>query len=91
MKTAKKGGVETISVRGDFSARQKEDASYNTCYVINSNPADENVLYNVMTRDIEFKGDYVYTSSYAVVHLIDNFLANEVIFDAETNKFKTNK
>ena len=91
VKTAKKGGVETISVRGDFSARQKEDASYNTCYVINSNPADENVLYNVMTRDIEFKGDYVYTSSYAVVHLIDNFLANEVIFDAETNKFKTNK
>ena len=71
--------------------KQKTDPHYNTCYVVNTESADENVLFNVMTRDMEFKGDYVYTSSYAVVHQIDGFLANEVIFDAETNKFKTNK
>lgn len=91
VKTEKKDGVATIAVRGDFSDKQKTDPHYNTCYVVNTESADENVLFNVMTRDMEFKGDYVYTSSYAVVHQIDGFLANEVIFDAETNKFKTNK
>ncbi len=90
-KYPKNDNKETISVRGDFSEKQKSDPNFNTCYVVNTESTNENVLYNVMTRDIEFKGDYVYTSSYAVVHLIDNFLANEVIFDAETNKFKTNK
>jgi hypothetical protein len=91
VKTEKKDGVATIAVRGDFSDKQKTDPHYNTCYVVNTESADENVLFNVMTRDMEFKGDYVYTSSYAVLHQIDGFLANEVIFDAETNKFKTNK
>lgn len=91
VKTEKKDGKETIAVRGDFSEKQKSDPAYNTCYVMNTNAADENMLYNVMTRDIEFKGDFVYTSSYAVVHQIDGFLANDVIFDAETNKFKTSK
>ena len=88
VKTAEKDGVETLSVRGDFSAKQATDPDYNTCYVMNANAADENVSYNVMTRDIVFKGNYIYTSSYAVVHQIDGFLANDVIFDAETDKFK---
>ena len=93
VKTAKsKDGKETISVRGDFPDKQESDPDYNTCYVVNTNPGDENALFNVMTRDIDFNGgSYVYTSSYAVVHLIDGVLANEIIFDAETNKFKTNK
>ena len=44
-----------------------------------------------MTRDTEYSGGYVYTSSYAVVHQIQGglgFLVNDVIYDAETNQFK---
>jgi hypothetical protein len=92
VKTATKGGRETLSVRGDFSEKQKGEPNYNTCYV-NNNPEDENRLYNVMARDIEFKGDYIYTSSFSVVHQIDGFLANDVIFDpaaeSGSGRFKT--
>ena len=44
-----------------------------------------------MVREIEYKGDgSINTSSYAVVHQVDNFLVyggEGGIYDAETNKF----
>ncbi len=83
-------GKSTISIRGDFA-----DGDYNVCYVNNTVETEEHRLYNVMTRDIEYSGSYVYTSSYAVVHQIVGqnpgelgFLVNDVIYDAETKMFK---
>lgn len=74
----------TISVAGDITGMD------NTCYVINR-AGTEGQHYNIMTRDIEFKGSNanatIETSSYAVVHQIDGFLVNDRIFDATTQKF----
>ena len=70
----------TISVKGDF-----EDFD-NTCYVNNAE-GTEGILHNIMTRDIEFSGQNIETSSYAVVHQIDGFLVNSRIFDATTQTF----
>ena len=71
----------TISVKGDI-----EDMD-NTCYVMNVE-GTEGTLYNIMTRDIEFASTgNIETSSYAVVHQIDNFLVNDRIFDAEKKTF----
>lgn len=74
----------TISVAGDITGMD------NTCYVINR-AGTEGQHYNIMTRDIEFKGTNanatIETSSYAVVHQIDGFLVNDRIFDATTQKF----
>ena len=71
----------TISVKGDI-----EDMD-NTCYVMNVE-GTEGTLYNVMTRDIEFASTgNIETSSYAVVHQIDNFLVNDRIFDAKKQTF----
>lgn len=89
-------GVEknTIAVRGDFG--EDDDLSLNdcknVCYVINTDPNQENKTYNVMTRDILFnsKDNTISTSSYAVVHLIDNFLVyggEGGIYDAESERF----
>ena len=80
-------GKNTISVRGDFGEGKRD---VNVCYVENSQ--DENVLYNVMTRDIEYSGENVSTSSYAVVHKLygDNFLVyggEGGIYDAVEGKF----
>ena len=58
----------TIAVRGDFGT---DNPDANVCYVIKEK---ENKLFNVMTRDIDFNGSDINTSSYGVVHLIDNFL-----------------
>jgi hypothetical protein len=71
---------QTISVKGDIKDLD------NTCYVINTN-GTEGELFNIMTRDIEFKGTQIETSSFAVVHQIDGFLVNDRIFDAATGKF----
>ena len=91
-------GKETISVRGDFGEDREAAAAdcFNVCYVVNDDADDEETkehkLYNVMTRDIDYNGgEYVYTSSYAVVHQIHGglgFLVNSVIYDAATNQFK---
>lgn len=70
----------TITVKGDI------DGTDNTCRVIND-PSTEGTLYNIMTRDIEFSGQNISTSSYAVVHLIDGFLVNDRIFDAAKGTF----
>lgn len=70
----------TITVKGDI------DGTDNTCRVINA-PSTEGTLYNIMTRDIEFSGQNISTSSYAVVHLIDGFLVNDRIFDAAKGTF----
>lgn len=85
VKTEDYMGKPTISVRGDFT-----DEDYNVCHVINTVGADENRLYNVMTRDIVFSGSDISTSSYAVVHLIDGFLVfggEAGIFDEQQDKF----
>lgn len=70
----------TITVKGDINDID------NTCRVIND-PSTEGTLYNIMTRDIEFSGQNISTSSYAVVHLIDGFLVNDRIFDAAKGTF----
>ena len=70
----------TISVKGDIEGID------NTCYVNNAE-GTEGILHNIMTRDIEFSGQNIETSSYAVVHQIDGFLVNERIFDATTQTF----
>ena len=70
----------TISVKGDI------DGIDNTCYVNNAE-GTEGILHNIMTRDIEFSGQNIETSSYAVVHQIDGFLVNSRIFDATTQTF----
>ncbi|MBO4485622.1 MAG: hypothetical protein J5734_00645, partial [Prevotella sp.] len=66
----------TISVKGDI------DEFDNTCYVINNGKEGQD--YNIMTRDIEFASSNalvnIETSSYAVVHQIDNYLVNDRIF-----------
>ena len=79
----------TIAVRGDFGEDTKAPLSEckNVCYVIKEN---ENKLFNVMTRDIIFDGSTISTSSYGVIHLIDNFLVyggKGGIYDAENRKF----
>lgn len=93
-------GKETISVRGDFG--ESKDASplscFNVCYVIRDDETasdeekKEHKLYNIMTRDVDYNGtEYVYTSSYAVVHQIHGglgFLVNDVIYDAVNGKFR---
>lgn len=73
-------GGQTISVKGDIEGLD------NTCYVINEN-GTEGQRYNIMTRDIEFKGTQIETSSFAVMHQIDGILVNDRIFDAVTGKF----
>ena len=70
----------TITVKGDI------EGTDNTCRVINE-AGTEGTLYNIMTRDIEFSGQNISTSSYAVVHLIDGFLVNDRIFDAAKGTF----
>ncbi len=70
----------TITVKGDINGTD------NTCRVINE-AGTEGTLYNIMTRDIEFSGQNISTSSYAVVHLIDGFLVNDRIFDAAKGTF----
>lgn len=82
----------TLAICGDFG--ESEDASLenykNVCRVINADPDLENKTYNVMTRDIKFSGNSINTSSYAVVHLIDNFLVyggKGGIYDADNQKF----
>ena len=86
---------KTIAVCGDFG--EKNDAPLsefkNVCYVINDDMTKENKLFNVMTRDIIFSSSTsskISTSSYGVVHLIDNFLVyggKGGIYDAENKKF----
>ena len=63
----------------------------NKCYVINE-AGTEGQLFNIMTRDIEFKdksttSPLIETSSYAVVHQIDGFLVNDRIYDGVNKKF----
>ena len=82
----------TIAVRGDFGEKTDAplDQCNNVCYVINGDATKENKLFNVMTRDIVFNGSTISTSSYGVIHLIDNFLVyggKDGIYDAETQKF----
>ena len=93
-------GKETISIRGDFGEKKEAVAAdcFNVCYVIRDDESvaaedkKEHLLYNIMTRDIDYNGgEYVYTSSYAVVHQIHGglgFLVNDVIYDAEKNQFR---
>jgi hypothetical protein len=83
---------KTIAVCGDFG--EKNDAPLsefkNVCYVINDDMTKENKLFNVMTRDIIFSSSNISTSSYGVVHLLDNFLVyggKGGIYDAENKKF----
>ena len=77
----------TITVKGDI------EGINNLCYVNNAD-GTEGELHNIMTRDIEFSGANIETSSYAVVHQILapagelGFLVNDRIYDAETGKFK---
>lgn len=66
---------QTITVQGDIQGMD------NKCHVINTKET-ENKLFNVMVRDNLFDG----SSSYAVIHLIDNFLVfggDGGIFDPE--------
>ena len=84
----------TIAVRGDFGEDDDEllENCANVCYVINTDPTAENKKFNVMTRDIIFSGSTISTSSYAVVHLIDNFLVyggRGGIYDAQKQQFIT--
>lgn len=85
----------TIAVRGDFG--EYDDMPLydykNVCNVVNTDPNQENKTYNVMTRDILFSNGTVSTSSYAVIHLIDNFLVyggEGGIYDADNEKFIKN-
>ena len=88
---------KTIAVRGDFGEDDDEPLSNctNVCRVINTDPAEENKTFNVMTRDLDFANaasNSINTSSYAVVHLIDNFLVyggDGGIYDAKNQKFIT--
>lgn len=50
----------------------------------------ENVLYNVMARDIKKKNGGVSTSSYAVIHQVDGYLVNARLREQMTN-YKENK
>ena len=83
----------TIAVRGDFGEKDNTPLRdcENVCRVINTNPDMENKSYNVMTRDVDFMASgEIRTSSYAVVHLIDNFLVyggEGGIYDAENKQF----
>jgi hypothetical protein len=77
-------GEETISIRGDLD---DSNPNANVCYVVKEN---ENRLFNVMAREIQYSGGNVKTSSYAVVHKINNFLVYGGvggIYDAEEGKF----
>lgn len=70
----------TISVKGDI------DEIDNTCFVVNT-PGTEGTMFNIMTRDLEFSGRTIETSSFAVVHQIDGYLVNSRIF--KNGKFTT--
>lgn len=66
----------TIAVRGDFKEDKDADLNdcVNVCYVVNTDENQENKLYNVMARDIQFNSWDIKTSSYAVIHQIDGCL-----------------
>ena len=95
VQSAEYNGKQTIAVRGDFGEDDKADLGtcVNACYVVNQDPALENKLYNVMTRDIIFKGSPswdVSTSSYAAVHQINGCLkfgGEGGIYDKEKSQF----
>lgn len=72
-KPSKYSSHATITVKGDISEID------NTAQVINED-GTEGKLFNIMTRDIEFSGKTIETSSYAVVHQIDKCLVNDRIF-----------
>ena len=83
----------TLRIVGDFSGGN------NVCHVINKNANDENKLFNIMARDLVITGKggsspQVSTSSYAVVHQIDNYLVNDRIYTVDEfgeGKFKINQ
>lgn len=72
-KSSPYSGHATLSVKGDIAYFD------NTCYVVNAD-GEEGHYFNIMTRDIEFSGKTISTSSYAVVHQIDNYLVNDRFF-----------
>lgn len=78
-------GEKTISIRGDLDDNNPDA---NVCYVIKE---DENQLYNVMVGENQYNSNGgIKTSSYAVIHQIDNFLVYGGvggIYDAEEGKF----
>lgn len=84
-------GEQTIAVRGDFRKEHKGDfGDENVCYVNNTVAEQENLVYNVLTRDIQFSGKNVGTSSYAVVHQINDCLkfgGEGGIYDLEKKQF----
>ena len=49
----------------------------------------ENIDYNIMARDIVVLGNYISTSSYAVVHQIDGILLHDSFY--KDGKFQLNK
>ena len=78
----------TIGVCGDFGEKENDafESHFNQCHVVTTGVEGQD--YNIMTRDIEFAATgNIETSSYAVVHQIDNYLVNDRIFDAETQTF----
>ncbi len=93
VQSADYNGKKTIAVRGDFGELKNEalDNCENVCYVVNTDPLLENKLYNVMTRDIDFKDAWdINTSSYAVIHQINGCLkygGKGGIYDSEKKQF----
>ena len=69
----------TLSIKGDYTDSADDNGYDPMCYVVNVDNT-EGHDYNIMTRDIEFSGKTISTSSYAVVHQINNFLVNDRIF-----------
>jgi hypothetical protein len=83
----------SLRVEGDIYRNNDKSQPLNVCHVVNTER--ENEIYNIMARDIERNtAGGVSTSSYAVVHLIDNYLVNDYIYtvDEDGNEhFKINK
>ena len=90
------GQYGTASVDNTFSFEKLDvHTGYNTLQVndrnVVVNEEKENILYNVMARDIKKKNGIVSTSSYAVIHQIDGYLINKRLREQMTNYKEKNR
>ena len=77
----------TISGENTLEVKDGNGDIHQVIKVNGNNEDKENILYNVMARDIEKKDGGVGTSSYAVIHQIEGYLSNPR-FKAQMEEYK---
>ena len=85
----KVASVDQPSANGEYAYTLQitGGSDENVCRVKTS--GKENIDYNIMARDIVVSGNFISTSSYAVVHQIDGILLHDSFY--KDGKFQLNK